>query len=228
MAQYDPTAWARDTDLGRRVFNYNVQLAQWRTPGWLLVKTVQMHVDRRRSETAYFWASDPASEREVVRVDLTELLDWRSAQKQLLATLENCMRPDIPRGRGDLARTGDVVLVASEQPSDIPGAILLVRGNVLATVHSVGSVTVDVSKFALALDDLLCAENRLVSRRAAELRDAGLTLPLDLGLFKDEWVCVIASEGELRRRDQRLESAGRQAISRIEVYSPGGAARSRR
>src|SRR5260370_20922895 len=95
-SDYDTKAWSRETELGRRIFNYNFRMFGREITGWELLKAVPMHRDRTLSEMTYLWQNKSAPKQQLVRVNVGELPDWRSAQKHLLGMLENSMRPDIP------------------------------------------------------------------------------------------------------------------------------------
>jgi hypothetical protein len=182
--------------------------------GWQLLKAVPMHRDRTLTETTYLWRSQEAPERQMVRVSVAELPHWRAAQTHLRDALAHTMRPDIPRGTGSLSNVGDIEFVAREPQSDIPAAVQFTRGNVAVQVNSVGSVTVDVSNVAAAVDHALAepptkvralrAAAKRVTPRSVVVRKQGAPLVKDLRKVGDRWIKVIVPDGELRRRGDAL------------------------
>lgn len=225
-SDYDPLSWARQTSLGRRLYNHNFRMTRKGPSGWALVKEVPMGRDSKRTETTWLWQSKEAPEQALVQVNVTEAGDWRAAQQHLLLLLDHCMRPSIPRGSGDLAIVGDVAFVASDPVHDLPASALLARGNVTAAIRSVGSLTVDVSEFVKLVDKLLSAapdralakssESRTLALRAQE--KGGVTeLPVDLEAM-DAWLKLIASDGELRRKGRAIVYvAGENGEPTVEV-----------
>lgn len=211
-SDYDTRSWARHTTLGRRVFNHNFRMADKGPPGWTLVKVVPMVRDARRTETTWLWASKEAPKNALVQVNITELTDWRAAQKYLVTLLAHCMRPAIPRGAGNLAEAGDIIFVARDPVHDLQASAQLARGNVTAAIRSVGSISVDVSAFVKLVDAMLSgastknvtphAERRLLSTRAAD-KGTVTVLPVDLG-ESHVWLRLIASNGELRRKGRTI------------------------
>ena len=235
-SQYDLKAWASETTRGRRVFNHNFRMSGRELAGWQLLKAVPMHRDRSLTETAYVWQSKEAPDRQVIRVSVAELPDWRSAQKHLRDALAHSMRPDLPRGTGGLADVGDVEFVARVVPSDVPAAIQFARGNIAVAVNSVGSVAIDVSDVASGVDRTLAeppakmASPRTMAKRLSPKtvtvrRRAGVDLVKDLRRVGDRWLKAIVPDGELRRRGNVLvyksSEPGKKAV---QIYSIRGTA----
>jgi hypothetical protein len=237
--QYDIKAWAGETALGKRVFNYNFRMLGREVTGWQMLKAVPMHRDRTLSETTYLWQSKDAPDRQLVRVNVGELADWRAAQKHLLEMLGHSMRPDLPRGTGKLAEVGDIEFVARAPGSDIPAAVQFTRGNVAVAVNSVGSVTIDVSDIAAIVDRVLSESPTGVPSLRTRAKPQppktvlikgkeGASLVKDLKKVGDAWLKVIVPDGELRRKGDALvyvtPQAGRKTVQifsiRTGVASP--------
>ncbi|RPJ56473.1 MAG: hypothetical protein EHM23_23455 [Acidobacteria bacterium] len=226
-SQDDLKAWAGETTLGRRIFNYNFRMFGQEVKGWVVLKAVTMHEDRALTEKTYLWQSKEAPDRQMIRVNVAELADWRAAQKHLQEMLGQCMRPDLPRGTGKLAELGDIEFVARAPLSDIPAAIHFARGNIAVSVNSVGQVAIDVSDIAGTVDQLLSeSPARVPSLRALAKTEApktiqvrgkeGASLVKDLKKFRDLWLKVIVPDGELRRKGDALvyvsPEAGKKAV----------------
>ena len=215
-SHYDIKAWAGETTLGRRLFNYNFRMLGREVTGWQMLKVVPMHRDSVLLEMTYLWQSKDAPNRQLVRVNVGELADWRAAQKHLLGILEHSMRPDLPRGTGKLAAVGDIEFVARELQSDISAAVQFTRGNIAVAVNSVGSVTVDVSDIAAIVDRMLTEPPTSVPslRRLAKLQlpktilvkgRKRVRLLKSLKKVGDRWLKAIVPDGELRRSGDALE-----------------------
>jgi len=237
---YDTKAWARETTLGRRVFNHRFRMLGREFAGWRLLKTVPMHQDGSVSEVAYLWQGEAAPEQQLIRVNVREVGSWREAQKHLLGMLQESMRAGLPRGTGRLAELGDVQFVARSVPSDVPAAIRFSRGNIAVDVDSVGSTTLDVSELALGVDRLLGeAPTQVPSlRRLARLQTPktatikgkeGVALVKDLAKAGDQWLKVIVPDGELRRKGQSIvytaPQPARKAVQVFAIGSPAKAAK---
>jgi hypothetical protein len=234
-SQYDLKAWASETSRGRQLFNHNFRMSGRELAGWQLLKAVPMHRDRSLAETTYLWQSKEAPDRQVVRVSVAELHDWRAAQKHLRDALAHCMRPDLPRGSGGLAEVGDVEFVARAAPSDVPAAMQFARGNVAVAVNSVGSVTVDVSDVAAGVDRALAdapakvasprtMAKRLTPKTVTVKRREGVHLVKDLSKVGDRWLKAIVPDGELRRRGNALVYTSPEPGKKtVQLYSIRGA-----
>ncbi len=225
-SHYDIKAWAEETKLGQRIFNYNFRIQGHELKGWQLLKAVPMHKDARLAEVTYLVQSEEAADRQMVRMNIAELADWRAAQKHLLAILDHSMRPDLPRGTGKLGALGDISLVARAPQSDIPAAVQFARGNIAVAVNSVGTVTIDVSEIAATVDHLLTEPPaklpsiRKLSKprppKAVLLKGKeGATLVKDLKKVRDAWLKVIVPDGELRRKGDALVYISRQPGKKV-------------
>jgi hypothetical protein len=213
---YDVEQWAAETVRGRHIYNYQFRLDGGELRGWKLVKTVVLAAGEGVEEKAYLWQSKEVPERELVRIDIAESPDWRSAQKRLLEILSQSMRPDIPRGTGQLMALGDVNFVAREPQSDVPAAIAFTLGNVCVAVRSVERRTVDVSEIATRVERALReppAKKEIEKKRWREkVVKAAMKAGKPHKLFKnlgqeiqrDTWLKVIAPAGELRRDRKAL------------------------
>jgi hypothetical protein len=234
--QYNSQEWAAETTRGRHLFNYNFRLLGREFKVWQLRKAEPMQEDAGGTEYVYLWQGQRDHEREMVRVTVKEQTSWRLAQKRLREQLNNCMRPDIPRGTGEYASLGDISFVSRDPQTGVPGAIFFTRGNVFLSVDSVGEGNIDVSEFAITLDRAL---SEPPARSARQKRPAGKHTAKMLKLKMGEsrvvtklqkpapdgpWLKVIAPDGELSRRGDALSftslQAGEKAID-IYVTNPG-------
>jgi len=220
-SKYDSKTWATETNAGRRVFNHNFRIKGSDVADWPLVKAVLMHKDKRLVETTFVVRGKDSPDRHLISVNVTELPDWRSAQKHLLEILDHCMRPDIPRGSGDAATVGDVSFVARAPESDVPAAIQFTRGNIAVAVSSVGPVNIDVSAVAAAVDRLLSEPTeklpsikklaKVQAPKSVVIRSKeGSRLVKSLKATGDTWLKVIVPDGELRREDNALVFVSRK------------------
>ncbi|MDM0078693.1 hypothetical protein QTH90_30095 [Variovorax sp. J2P1-59] len=228
---YDTKMWARETTIGRRIFNLNFRMMGRELPGWQLVKTVPMHQDRMMVETVYMWQSQDAPDRHVVHATVTTLHDWRLAQKQLIHMLNHTMRPDLPCRTGASAAAGDIEFVARAPVTDIPASIQFSRGNVAVAVSSVGSANVDVLPVAAVMDRMLIEAPGSVSfLRALAKQIAPRTVTfgegeasaklVSLSKVRDAWLKAIVEEGEIRQKDDALMYFSKRLGRRdVQVFS---------
>jgi len=240
---YKVEEWAAETSHGRRIFNAGFRLRGNELRGWRLLKSVPMETARGDGELAYVWQGLEAAGRELLRIGIAELPDWRLAQQRLLEELETSMRPEIPRGTGSLRRLGDLVFVAREPGSDLPAAITFARGNLCISVRSVGDRTVDVSHVAERLDQAISrpptrtelarerVEAQSLVRTARELGEEREIIKSIVGASRGGWLKIIASDGELRRQGASLihvsAAAGPTRIETFLVRLGAGPSRSR-
>jgi hypothetical protein len=240
---HDVKAWASETTVGRRVYNYDFRLRGREIKGWRLIKTVPMRSDRTMSETTYLWQDTDAPDRNLVRVNVVELVDWRRAQKYLLDVLAHTMRPDLPRGTGDLGDVGDVEFVARSLDADVAAAVMFTRGNIAVVINSVGSVNVDVSEIAVLVDRMLrepparVPSLRTVAKRqtpkSVQARRRQAT-PLVRNLRKtgDRWLKVIVPDGEVQRKGDALAylspQPGRKTVQIFAIPTGAEASRGKR
>src|SRR5262245_16935171 len=96
---YDTESWAERTTLGRSMFNTGFTLDAIDHPGWRAIKSVTMEASEGR-EIAYVLQRGDDLRRELVRVDIAEMDQWREAHGRLRRQLASSMRPDIPEGTG--------------------------------------------------------------------------------------------------------------------------------
>lgn len=215
--EYDPASWAAETTLGRRVFNFNFRLTGDEMRGWELVKSTSTDVEPGVTERVYMLRQSGAKGEVLIRVGIVELDSWRSAQQRLHMTLLNCMRPDVPRGKGTLAKLGDISFAAHEPKAKILGSAYFTRGNLLVSVASVGDVPVDVAQLTKKLDatfgeapkDAELASGRAQQRspRSFDVKESEPTAVIEnlpAVAAGGGWLKVIAPDGELRREDDRL------------------------
>lgn len=207
MQDHDTVRWAAETDLGRRLFNHNVQIKGTELRGWTLMKSARAQSAPDLVEQVTLLRRDGKKDGDAdLRIDIVEAADWRRAQQRLLETVLDCMNPDIARASGTLAKAGDVVFAAADGPG-AGAAAFGVRGNVLWRVTRLASAEIDVSRWAQKLDALLSAapaaaslDTQSVTVRpgeavvVAELPDPGGA----------QWLKVIVPDGELRREGSRL------------------------
>lgn len=233
---YDTSEWAVETTLGRRIFNANFRLSAGELRGWEIVNSVAVEHGAGVTERVTIWRKSGARKETLIRVGVVEHDSWSAAQQGLYATLLHCMRPDIPRGKGALARTGDVSFAASDGKAKGAASVFFARGNVVVSVTSVGEAPVDVAAFAKKVDAALRAPPKetelkrgLAEQRSPRSYDVKRRRPVTVieslpqVLAAGNWVKVIAPDGELRREDDHLvylaEGAGRK---RVGHYLYGG------
>lgn len=233
---YDTSEWAVETTLGRRIFNANFRLGAGELRGWEIVKSVAVEHEAGITERVTIWRKSGARKETLIRVGVVEHDSWSAAQQGLYATLLHCMRPDIPRGKGALARTGDVSFAASDAKAKGAASVFFARGNVVVSVTSVGEAPVDVAAFAKKVDAALRTPPKetelkrgLAEQRSPRSYDVKRRRPVTVieslpeVLAAGNWVKVIAPDGELRREDDHLvylaEGAGRK---RVGHYLYGG------
>jgi hypothetical protein len=235
MTDYDLKKWAADTGDGRRVFNAGFRMLPGDLVDWELVKAIPFEVSRGEGEFVYMLQRGGGLE--LLRVWVAELADWRSAQQRLLEDLRMSMRPDIPRATGSLGYLGDVAYAGRSAESDIPSSISFARGNICASVRSVGDREADASAAALWLDEALgrppgrSAERgtrRVTDRRREEVRprragDESTVVKNVTDVARGAWLQAIADVGELRRRDDALVYVATELqAARIELYTYEG------
>lgn len=220
---YDLAAWANATDLGRRVFNYNFRLTGDELRGWELVNAVETSPGADLVQRDYIWRRKGSEgDSQLIRITLTETADWRRAQSELQGHLLHSMRPDIPTGKGKLAKVGDVRFAVGPVDTGPEAAerittVQFVRGNVAVVVASAGSAPVDVTAVARRLDQDfstppkpkdLEAERALDRSPEAMALSAGEETPAITALpppvTRSGWVKVFAPDGELTRDGDRI------------------------
>jgi hypothetical protein len=228
-ASYDTELWASQTDLGRRLFNRNFRMQGRELPGWKLVKVVPMHEDRSATEVSYLWQDKGEPERHLVRISVTSMLDWRSAQKHLVGMLGHTMRGDLVAGIGQNADVGDVAFTARAAVSDLKGAVQFARGNLAVAVNSVGSSIVDVAGIAARVDHMLTSPpsraslkgltRRLLPRTVTTEGRASVSLLASLVKYKRGWLKVLVDDGELRQRGEALVYTSTKAGKKdVQIY----------
>lgn len=231
-------AWAAETDLGRRVFNYNYRMTGNEIRGYELVNTVDMQSAPDLTERVYMWEKKGSEGKQLIRIGIAEAAEWRRAQAQLQSQLVQSMRPDIPRGKGKLAKLGDISFAAGDDLAAV-AAVSFVRGNLTVTVDSAGSDPVDVAAVATSLDRLFSAppkpqelaRARAVDRSLAPLEIAkseSVVLPerLPAPVLLNGWLKVIVPDGEIARDGDtlvyRAATAGTKRIEQFVVIQDAG------
>lgn len=230
-SKYDIEQWATETTLGRRVYNHNYRMIGNELRGWELVNSIVMQKESGITEKVYVWQKNGSEGEKLIRISIAELTDWINAQNQLRNELRHSMRPDIPRGTGKIAETGDVNFIGKEAKSKTIAQLLFTRGNLAVSLASVGKKTVDVSKFAKLLDTLFSqppetseVETGLVKEvgpktvQAKEAETVSVIEKIDEPIAHGEWLKVIAPDGELKLQDNALvyesKKAGRKRIGK--------------
>ena len=229
---YKLEEWADATTLGRHIFNYNFRMAATYLKGWDLVNAVEAESEPGLTEKIYIWEKAGSKGKTLVRVCISEHDDWRMAQVQLRKYLMQCMRPNIPRGSGRLAKIGDVIFVGQPEDLKAVAATFFSRGNVTVTVSSVGGTIIDVSKIARMLDhtfsqppakdDIKKGLAEAITPRSLKMKKGETvtiieTLPEPVP--RSGWLKIIAPDGELRREDDSVIYASPQAGEKqIEQY----------
>ncbi len=219
--RYDPDAWAAQTTLGRRIFNVGYRPLGGEQRGWRLLKSVPMETTRDDAgasvELVHMWQRGDNPNGQLLRVATAEVPSWQAAQQRLLEDVQTSMRPDIPPGTGKLAALGDVNLVGRDPESDVPASISFTRGNLWVAVRSVGDDPVDVGEIALRIDRAMTRRptraqierGRVVAepidvRPRRGLGPATVIRSLPGAVMPDEWLQVIAPDGELARERNAL------------------------
>jgi hypothetical protein len=215
--QYDLDAWAEQTELGRRVFNYNYRMTGSELRGWELVNTVDMASESGLTERVYLWEKKGSEGRQVIRIGITEADEWRRAQADLQNRLVFSMRRDIPGGKGGLAKLGDVRYAASSEDSETIASAYFVRGNLSISIASVGEEPADVSAVARSLDRAFTeppkqkdleekrAEDRSPKPRKVKKGERALLKEsLPEPVLRNGWLKVIVPDGEIAREGDDL------------------------
>jgi hypothetical protein len=231
-ATYDPARWATETKLGRRLFNFNFRLTGEEMRGWELVNVTSAEPQSGAPERIYLFQRSKAARETLLRVDIVERENWRGAQERLQTTLLHCMHPELPRGKGDLSRTGDVCYVGEQTKAEPASSAFFTRGNLFVSVTSVGEAPVDVVPLAKKLDDLLSdipkqAKGATAAKERSphvQLKDViageavAVVESLEAVKAEGEWLKVVAPDGELRRENDKLvyvpEQGGTKSVSR--------------
>ena len=227
--QYDVEEWARQTSLGRRVFNHNFRVRGTELRGWELLKATTMRDDASVTEQVYMLGRKGADESELVRISVVELHHWRLAQQQLLAQLSHTMRPALTPGEGRSA-VGDVGFVALAPKSKTVAHVSFARGNVTVSVASAGEKIVDVTTIAAHLDAAMSElpqrkavkdEARSLVRRAVMLKANRSTAIEELPATGTEWIKIVVPDGELSREGSAVTytspEPGRKQVSIVQV-----------
>jgi hypothetical protein len=232
--RYNLDEWAAATDLGRRVFNYNYTMTGTELPGWELVKTVDMAHEQGLTERLYIWEKKGSDGRQLIRVGITETYEWRRAQAQLQTQLVYSMRPDIPRGKGKIAKIGDVSYAAQPEDAKSVASVLFTRGNLSVSINSVGEEVADVSVVASKLDRTFTeppAKKDLQKERAEDRSPKPIKLKknerkrlleaLPERVPRSGWFKIIVPDGEVIREDDSLvyvsAKAGSKAVAEFVV-----------
>jgi hypothetical protein len=223
--------WSAETADGRRIFNAGFRMRGDEVRGWRQVKVVPMESLHGEGELAYIWQGGNEAGRELLRLGVAELANWRLAQERLREELGMSMHADIPRGTGSLRRLGDINFVGRDPESDLAAAITFSRGNVWISVRSVGDRTVDVGRVAERLDRALSrpptqadiAKQRVEARSLDRTaRKAGEEQRIIDSLVEDArggWLKVLASDGELRQEgDTLIHVSAVAGRTRIQVF----------
>jgi hypothetical protein len=216
-ARYDLDEWAAATELGRRVFNYNYTMIGTELPGWELVNTVNMEHEPGLIERIFVWEKKGSEGKQLIRVGIAETNEWRRAQVQLQTQLGYSMRRDVPRGKGKLAKVGDVSYAAQPEDAKTVASVLFTRGNLSVSVNSVGEEMVDVASVAGKLDRAFSeppTKKDLERKRAEDRSPKPLKLKmherkrlideLPERIVRSGWIKVIVPDGELSREDDTL------------------------
>jgi hypothetical protein len=230
-SQHDIEQWAAETDLGRHIFNYNFRMTGNELRGWELLKTVNLQSEPGVTERVYMWQKKKSEGQQLVRISIAELPSWWNAQGQLSNELDHSMRPDIPRGTGKLANTGDINFIGKPPESKVVASMLFTRGNLSVSISSAGEKSVDVSKIAALLDhmfseppdkaDVEKGTVAALSPKSLQVRENEAftvieTIPEPVA--RGGWLKVIAPDGELRREDDALvyvsPKSGRKRIGK--------------
>lgn len=229
--EYNEHEWEQETEIGRRLFIYNYAIVGKELPGWELVKVVVMQDDPGTKDKVYLWKKKN-TEKELVRMSIIETHYWRHAQQSLKDQLNNCMRPDIPRGSGKAGKIGDIVYIAGDRNSKEISTVFFTRGNLQITVKSVGEKTVDVVALTKKIDGRFVTpptktEQKRGEATVSEVTTVAATKSKPVVLFdtlpepisRSGWTRISAPDGELRRHGDMLywipDKDGRKKIETV-------------
>ena len=233
---YNLEEWAAATSKGRQVYNHSYHLSDKAFKGWRLIKVVVLSNTKEGAANAYMFENPKNPGQEMIRIDILEEYSRQSAQAMLRNHLTECMRPDILSGTRNVAKIGDINFVNRVPESDIPAAIFFTRGNIFLSMNSVGEKDIDLSDFAVQLDDDLNKPGsspaggkekiRVLPPKASVTLKAGDAHILIKDVRKvtprDTWVKIIVPDGELSRKGDAIiyssETGGAKNVS-IEAIS---------
>ena len=230
---YDTKQWAAKTDLGQRLFIYNFNMFGNEFSGWELVNSVITEIEPSVSQKIYIWKKTKAKDEQLVHVSIVERSYWQHAQLQLKNELKHCMRPDLPKGKGKTASLGDVRYIGDLPDSNQVAAVFFSRGNLQITIRSVGQSTVDVVKFAKAMDGRFVKPPTKAEEKsgfAKKIKPAKITAKkevktvvvdkLSKSVPRSGWLRAMSDDGELRRDDDTLnciyQKGGKKEIELIQ------------
>lgn len=230
--RYDLDAWADDTDLGRRIFNYNYRMTGSEIRGWELVNSVAMDDQPDLTERVYLWEKKGSGGKQVIRIGITETGEWRRAHAELQNRLVYSMRPDMPHGKGKLASIGDVSFAVAPDDASGVATAYFARGNLSVTVASVGEEPTDVASVSKSLDRAFSEppkrrdleEERAIDRSPKPLKvekhgRTRLMERLPAPVLRNGWLKVIVPDGEIvREGDELIYLSHKEGTKRIEEF----------
>lgn len=237
-AQYDIEEWAAETTRGRHIFNYNYRMMGDEIRDWEMINSATMESEPGVTERIYLWQKKGSKGQASVRISIVELPHWRSAQNLLLNQLRHSMRPNIPKGSGKFAQTGDIRFVGQEEQSGVVATIFFTRGNIFLSVSSVGEKVVDVSGMAKNLDRNFSGPPKeeevkkglveVLSPKPLSVKEKEKTILIEKlpePVPRSGWLKIIAPDGELSREDDALfyvsSKAGKKQIGKYVMVQRG-------
>ena len=232
-SKQDVDSWLAEIAARPSVFNHNLRLRAAEFKGFDLVNVVQMAAPNGATEHVYLFAKRKAGDETLLRVSVSTHDNTRHALLALRDVVDNSMNPDIARAPGKLAKLVDIALAPRVEREQGLAAASFSVGNVAVTLHSVGTVTVDVSAAAVHLGKVLgVAPDKvtLKSERAKSFAPAGVELLTGQALTLveqlpearpgTERIQLIASDGEFRREGATLVYVARSSgPQRIELFT---------
>jgi hypothetical protein len=225
---YNTEEWAKETSLGRHVFNFNFRMFGNEISGWELIDTVVMDGESGSPEIVYMWQKTGTKGNQLIRIGISEQNSWMNAHSALKNYLDNCMHPNFPRSKN----SGDVSFASRQPKAKGSNAIVFTRGNMQISVNSVGNVVCEVSNIASKIDQLLYDVPKKASvdskaakvfrKKEATIKKRGKYAVIDaISQNKDKygWMKIISPDGELIREGDSLiykpDSIGKKNINVI-------------
>jgi hypothetical protein len=169
-------------------------------------------------EIAYMWEKDKSEGKALIRVDITETTSWRNALQHLSLQLNHTMKPNMKQATDNALKAGEIEYSESFLGSKEIGASTFTIGNLKVVVSSVGSESIDISKYAKQIsgvlskpEDVKSKSSELSQHLESELSSVKknehmmLVEKLPEANTRGEWVKTIVEDGELYREGSALK-----------------------
>jgi len=147
--QYNIKAW--EEAASKNIFTWRYFIHRNTFPEWKLLEQSEPYQFDNGTITQFYFGNIKLTEH-AVKIDVYEFGSWNDAQQFLLKKLNNHMNikklPEISGNKmlGDIAYKGT---------GKIEQHILLVRGNILLVINSIGDENISVRKIVAVIDDQL-------------------------------------------------------------------------